>query len=47
MGVSWNTVVWRQFGAAINMLENALVACPLTLGLKTDSAPGWVGRAKG
>ena len=28
---SWNTVLWRQFGAAIDMLENALVACPDTL----------------
>jgi hypothetical protein len=28
MGVSWNAVVWQQFGAAIDMLENALVACP-------------------
>jgi DinB family protein len=24
----WRTVVWLQFGAAINMLENALRACP-------------------
>jgi hypothetical protein len=23
-----NTTVWRQFGAAIDMLENAMVACP-------------------
>ena len=25
---SWNTVLWLQFGAAIDMFENALVACP-------------------
>jgi hypothetical protein len=25
---SWNEAVWQQFGAAIEMLENALVACP-------------------
>ena len=25
------TALWRQFGAAIDMLENALVACPDTL----------------
>jgi len=24
----WKAVVWRQFGAAIDMLENALRACP-------------------
>jgi hypothetical protein len=28
MKVPWNTIVWRQFGAAIDMLENALRACP-------------------
>jgi hypothetical protein len=31
METSWNTVLWRQFGAAIDMLENALVACPAPL----------------
>ena len=25
---SWRTIVWRQFGAAIDMLENAMLACP-------------------
>jgi hypothetical protein len=24
----WREVLWRQFGAAIDMLENALLACP-------------------
>jgi hypothetical protein len=28
MTVPWNTIIWQQFGAAINMLENALRACP-------------------
>ncbi|HEV2583333.1 MAG TPA: DinB family protein [Ktedonobacteraceae bacterium] len=27
----WKTALWRQFGAAIDMLENALVACPAPL----------------
>ena len=27
----WRTIVWQQFGAAIDMLDNALVACPDTL----------------
>lgn len=25
---TFRTALWRQFGAAIDMLENALVACP-------------------
>lgn len=24
----WKSVIWQQFGAAIDMLENALLACP-------------------
>jgi hypothetical protein len=24
----WKTIVWQQFGAAIDMLENAMRACP-------------------
>src|SRR5438105_13725396 len=28
---SWRTALWRQFGAAIDTLENALVACPASL----------------
>ena len=31
METSWNTMLWRQFGAAIDMLENAVVACPDSL----------------
>jgi DinB superfamily len=31
METSWSTALWRQFGAAIDMLENALVACPEAL----------------
>ena len=31
METSWNTALWRQFGAAIDMLENALAACPDSL----------------
>ena len=26
----WRTALWQQFGAAIDMLENALLACPST-----------------
>lgn len=28
MSISWKAVIWPQFGAAIDMLENALLACP-------------------
>jgi uncharacterized damage-inducible protein DinB len=27
----WRTPLWQQFGATIDMLENALLACPSTL----------------
>ena len=28
MDNSWKTILWQQFGASIDMLENALLACP-------------------
>lgn len=28
MDTTWRTIVWQQFGAAIDMLDNALRACP-------------------
>ena len=28
MEKAWKTILWRQFGAAIEMLENAITACP-------------------
>lgn len=28
MDFTWKSITWRQFGAAIDMLENAIVACP-------------------
>ena len=31
METTFRTALWRQFGAAIDMLENALVACPASL----------------
>jgi hypothetical protein len=27
----WKNILWRQFGATIDMLENALLTCPSTL----------------
>lgn len=31
MDTSWSVTLWRQFGAAIDMLDNALTACPEAL----------------
>jgi DinB superfamily len=31
MDTLWRTILWRQFGAAIDMLDNALIACPDSL----------------
>jgi hypothetical protein len=31
MKTLWRTALWRQFGAAIDMLDNALAACPASL----------------
>jgi DinB superfamily len=31
METLWRTALWQQFGAAIDMLDNALVACPDSL----------------
>jgi hypothetical protein len=28
MDMTWKTILWNQFGAAIDMLDNALHACP-------------------
>ena len=28
MNITWKTIIWQQFGAAIDMLGNALRACP-------------------
>lgn len=28
MDTTWRAIVWQQFGAAIDMLENAVLACP-------------------
>jgi hypothetical protein len=38
----WKTVLWQQFGAAIDMLENAMRACPDDLWSNTKEKPAWV-----
>src|SRR4029434_767437 len=41
----WKTVLWQQFDAAIDMLENAMRACPDDLWSNTEEKPAWVRRA--
>lgn len=44
LDTTWNAALWRQFGAAIDMLENAVAACPDALWaerLWPGTAPSW------
>ncbi len=44
METTWTTALWRQFGAAIDTLENVLVACPDSLWrerLWPNPPPAW------
>ena len=41
----WSAALWRQYGAAIDMLENALVACPdglWTERIWPETPPAWL-----
>lgn len=40
----WKPVVWQQFGAAIDMLENAIRACPDDLWSDPSKKPEWIER---
>jgi hypothetical protein len=42
METIWNTIIWRQFGAAIDMLENAIRACPDELWSDPSKPPEWI-----
>ena len=37
----WKSILWPQFGAAIEMLENALTACPDELWSDRSPRPFW------
>jgi len=37
----WNTILWGQFGAAIDMFENAMAACPDELWSDAARRPEW------
>jgi uncharacterized damage-inducible protein DinB len=40
----WKTILWQQFGAAIDMLENAMRACPDKLWSDPSAPPASVSR---
>jgi hypothetical protein len=44
METFWKTIIWRQFGAAIDMLENAIRACPDDLWSDPSKPPQWISR---
>jgi len=42
MDAFWKTTIWQQFGAAIDMLDNAIRACPDELWGDPSKKPEWV-----
>jgi hypothetical protein len=38
----WKQIVWQQFGAAIDMLENAIHACPEKVWSDSSKKPEWL-----
>ena len=40
----WKTIIWQQFGAALDMLENAIQACPDALWSDQSKRPEWVSK---
>ena len=42
MSTAWNQILWGQFGAALDMLENAILACPDELWSDPSKKPEWV-----
>ncbi|HLG94423.1 MAG TPA: DinB family protein [candidate division Zixibacteria bacterium] len=41
MDTSWKTILWNQFGAAIDMMENAIRACPDEVWGDFSKKPEW------
>jgi len=41
MDTSWKQIIWQQFGAAIDMLENAILACPDEVWSDPSKPPQW------
>src|SRR5262245_14462753 len=44
MNTTWNKILWGQFGASIDMLENAMIACPDDLWSDPSARPQWLSR---
>jgi len=44
MEAFWKTIIWHQFGAAIDMLENAIRACPDGVWSDPSKRPEWVSK---
>jgi len=44
MSVAWNQILWGQLGAALDMLENAMLACPDELWSDPSNKPEWVSK---
>ena len=42
MDTFWKTILWKQFGAAIDMFENAMRACPNEVWSDRTKVPQWV-----
>jgi len=45
METFWKTIIWRQFGGAIDMLENAIRVCPDELWSDPSKPPQWISRS--
>ncbi len=41
MKTAWNEILWDQFGASIDMLDNAMNACPDDLWSDSSKPPAW------
>ena len=46
MSTAWNEILWGQFGAALEMLENAMLACPNDLWSDRSKKPECCGRIR-
>lgn len=44
METIWKTIIWHQFGAAIDTLENAMRACPDELWSDPSKPPEWISK---
>jgi hypothetical protein len=45
METLWTNIIWSQYGAAIDMLENAIRACPDELWSDPSKPPEWISKS--